>query len=114
MTKTVVKLGETSDAPVEKGNLKKTQRDCLHCGQPMKKWAASQNDFGDGMGFCTDVMLVCFNDECPIYVKGWNSLFNSVRRIGSVRYFYNPDDGDQGVLPVAHRDALRGDIIADE
>jgi hypothetical protein len=84
---------------------------CRHCGQPMKKWAASQNDFGDGMGFCADILLVCFNDDCPMYVKGWNSLYDTVRRVGSVRHFYNPEDGFQGVLPVGHRDALRGDII---
>lgn len=90
------------------------RRDCPHCHQPMSRWAASHNDFGDGMGFCADVMLVCFNDACPMYVNGWNSLYGSVRRVGSVRYFYNPDDGDQGVLPVGHRSALKGDIITDD
>ncbi|MEO5339526.1 MAG: hypothetical protein H7837_03260 [Magnetococcus sp. MYC-9] len=86
---------------------------CCHCGQPMRRWRASQNDFGDGLGFCVDELLVCFNDECPMYVKGWNSLFQNFRRVGSVRHYYDPQDGTQGVLPVAHRDALRGDIIED-
>ncbi len=97
-----------------KERLSNMHHDCPHCQQPMLKWAASNNDFGDGMGFCTDVLLVCFNDACSMYVNGWNSLFSAVRRVGSVRYFYNPDDGDQGVLPVAYKDALRGDIIADD
>ena len=104
----------TEKRPQEDDGQAKLRRNCPHCEQPMKKWAATHNDFGDGMGFCADVLLVCFNDECPMYVKGWNSLFNSVRRIGSVRYFYNPDDGDQGVLPVAFRNALKGDIIEDD
>ncbi|MBF0161187.1 MAG: hypothetical protein HQL88_02770 [Magnetococcales bacterium] len=84
---------------------------CPHCDQPTLRWRASQNEFGDGMGFCTDVLLVCFNDECPMFVKGWNSLFENYRRVGSVRYFYDAGDGTQGVLPVAHKSALRGDII---
>ncbi|WP_130470204.1 hypothetical protein [Candidatus Magnetaquicoccus inordinatus] len=88
------------------------ERACRHCGQPMSKWLATHNDWGDGMGFCTDIMLVCFNDECPIYVKGWNTLYDKYRKVGSVRHFYNPDDGFQGVLPVGHKDALRGDIVA--
>ncbi len=86
---------------------------CPHCKQPMKKWAATHNDFGDGMGFCADMMYVCFNDHCSMYVNGWNALFDNYGRVGSVRYFYNPEDGDTGVLPVAHKDALRGDIIDD-
>ena len=92
---------------------KHTQTDCIHCGQPMLEWSASQNDFGDGLGYGATMMLVCFNDDCPMYVKGWNSMFDRYGRVGSVRYFYNPDDGDNGVLPVAHRSALRGDIIKD-
>ncbi|MBF0340379.1 MAG: hypothetical protein HQL95_05375 [Magnetococcales bacterium] len=89
-----------------------TAYDCPHCGVPMKKWASAGHNFcGDGMGFVSDFMFVCFNDDCSMYVKGWNSLFNSMGRIGSVRAFYNPDDGDEGVLPVAHKSAMRGDII---
>ncbi|MBF0180375.1 MAG: hypothetical protein HQM03_10175 [Magnetococcales bacterium] len=89
-------------------------KECPHCQVPMKKWAAGGHNFtGDGMGFTSDVMLVCFNDDCPMFVKGWDSLYNTMRRVGSVRAFYNPEDGDEGVLPVGHRAALRGDIIED-
>ncbi|GAB0058831.1 hypothetical protein SIID45300_03188 [Candidatus Magnetaquicoccaceae bacterium FCR-1] len=91
-----------------------TACDCPHCGVAMKKWAAAGHNFcGDGMGFVSDFMFVCFNDDCPMYVKGWNSLFERYGRVGSVRAFYNPDDGEEGVLPVAHKMALRGDILED-
>lgn len=89
----------------------KIKHNCVHCHQPMSRWAASQNDFGDGLGFCVSELLVCFNDECSMYVNGWNSMYDRYGRVGSVRYFFNPDDGDSGVLPVGHRSALRGDII---
>ncbi len=88
-------------------------QDCPHCNEPMLKWWAATNDFGDGMGFCTDIVLVCFNDECPMYVKGWNSLYDNFGRVGSVRCYHDPSDGSSGVLPVAHKDALRGDIVKD-
>jgi hypothetical protein len=95
---------------VDDRNMKK---DCPHCNEPMLKWWAASNEFGDGLGFCTDILLVCFNNECPMYVKGWNSLYDTVKRIGSVRYFFDPSDETSGVLPVAYKDALRGDIVQD-
>ncbi len=87
---------------------------CPHCRQRMKRWAAAQHDFEDGLGFGVYDMYVCFNDLCPMYVKGWNSMFENYGRIGSVRYFYNAHDNDDGVLPVAHRDAMRGDLLDDD
>ncbi|MBF0367935.1 MAG: hypothetical protein HQL52_00605 [Magnetococcales bacterium] len=90
------------------------KKDCIHCGQPMPLWAVSSHDYSDGLGFGTPVMRVCFNDECPFHVKGWNTMHDSYGRIGSVRFFFNPFDGDNGALPVAHKDAMRGDIIEEE
>ncbi|MBF0124326.1 MAG: hypothetical protein HQL60_03185 [Magnetococcales bacterium] len=87
---------------------------CPHCQQVLLRWAAAQHDFEDGLGFGVLEMLVCFNNQCPMYVKGWNSLFENYGRIGSVRYYYSPDDGDEGVLPIAHGDALRGDIVGEQ
>jgi|SaaInl4_150m_RNA_FD_contig_31_343673_length_843_multi_3_in_0_out_0_1 hypothetical protein len=89
------------------------KKDCPHCNEPMLKWWAASNEFGDGMGFCTDILLVCFNNDCPMFVKGWNSLYDKFGRVGSVRYYFDPSDGISGVLPVAYKDALRGDIVTD-
>ncbi|MBF0310695.1 MAG: hypothetical protein HQL56_14325 [Magnetococcales bacterium] len=84
---------------------------CPHCQEPMKKWSVAPQTYEDGLGFGTDVLLVCFNDNCPLYVKGWNSMFENYGRVGSVRYFLNARDGDCGALPVGHAMAMRGDII---
>ncbi|MEO5379018.1 MAG: hypothetical protein H7832_14750 [Magnetococcus sp. DMHC-6] len=86
---------------------------CRHCGEPMQMWSTPTFNFTDGLGFGTDILRVCFNDLCPMYVKGWNTLFEKYGKIGSMRFYRNPVDGDEGVLPVAHKDAMRGDIISD-
>ncbi|MBF0425297.1 MAG: hypothetical protein HQL66_05720 [Magnetococcales bacterium] len=91
-----------SDAPV--------MEVCSHCEQPLKKWRSPPFNYSDGLGFGSDFLLVCFNDDCPIYVNGWNTMFDRYGRIGSMRFWRNPRDNDSGVLPVAHKDAMRGDI----
>ncbi|MBF0588034.1 MAG: hypothetical protein HQL53_02805 [Magnetococcales bacterium] len=92
--------------PAEKGV-------CIHCGASMKKWSTPDISFSDGLGFGAEALLVCFNDACPLYVNGWNSMFDRYGRVGSMRYWQHPADNDDGALPVAHKDAMRGDIIED-
>lgn len=95
------------------GEEKRDVPQCPHCNVQMKKWSVSPFNYSDGLGFGTDLLHVCFNDACPIYVKAWNVMFERYGRVGSQRFFHNPDDDDKGVLPVAHKDAMRGDIIED-
>ncbi|MEO5364863.1 MAG: hypothetical protein H7831_00595 [Magnetococcus sp. WYHC-3] len=84
---------------------------CPYCGQALRKWSNSTFTYSDGLGFPAHHLNVCFNDECSLYVRGWNSMFDNYGRVGSMRYWFNPHDGDSGALPVAHKDAMRGDII---
>ena len=42
------------------------QPECKHCGQKMDKWAVPPASTWD-----TEFHYVCFNDECPYFVKGW-------------------------------------------
>lgn len=84
---------------------------CPHCHQRLSIWSVSPFNFADGLGWGTPIMHVCFNDECPLYVKAWNTMFDVYGRIGSQRYWFNPSDGEEGALPVAHSSAMRGDII---
>ncbi|MBF0177312.1 MAG: hypothetical protein HQL63_10780 [Magnetococcales bacterium] len=97
------------NAPPESASLGK--ENCPHCQQVLKRWLAPPINFSDGLGYGADALLVCFNDTCPVYVDGWNTMFDRYGRIGSMRFWSNPQDGDKGVLPVAHKDALRGDIV---
>ncbi|MBF0621871.1 MAG: hypothetical protein HQL54_08080 [Magnetococcales bacterium] len=86
-------------------------RECPHCKEKLKKYSVSSFNFSDGLGFGTPLLLVCFNDECKIFKDGWSAMFDNYGKTGSMRYWYNPVDGDEGVLPVGSREAMRGDII---
>lgn len=87
---------------------------CPHCAAPLKTYSVSPFNFSDGLGWGNDVLFVCFNDQCPVYVKAWTTMLERYGRIGSQRYFYNPLGKQHGVLPVGHKNAMKGDIIEDE
>lgn len=61
-----------------------------------------------------EFQYVCFNDECPYYVRGWNWMKNSFNVDASYRYRLDPETGETGALAVWSADALRSGIIAAE
>jgi hypothetical protein len=82
------------------------KKNCPHCGQPMLKWVpADMSSWGYGHQY------VCFNDECPYYIKGWDWMRSQYNQNISYRYRYNPANGESGPLPVFSPNALRSGII---
>jgi hypothetical protein len=79
---------------------------CPHCGIKMLKWAPPMDSsWGPG------TQLVCFNDECPYYVKGWEWMRENYEQHASYRYRYNPQNKEGGPLPVWSANALRSGIV---
>jgi hypothetical protein len=79
---------------------------CPHCGLKMSKWAApADSKWG------TDVQLICFNDDCPYYIRGWEWMKTKFNQNVSYRHRYNPSTGENGPLPVWSSSALREGII---
>lgn len=78
---------------------------CPHCGKEMLRWQAPLDSDWAG-----DSMVVCFNDECPYYVRGWAWMKSRYDVTASYRHRHNLDSGRSGPLPVwspkAHRDAI--------
>lgn len=85
------------------------KRDCPHCGVRLNKWECSPESSW-GAGF----QLVCFNDDCPYYVRGWKHMKDNYQQKASYRYRYNPDNDEEGPLPVWSPGALRDGIIEEE
>ncbi|MBF0285394.1 MAG: hypothetical protein HQL51_13160 [Magnetococcales bacterium] len=85
-------------------------RACPHCGQTLALYSTSPFTYSDGLGWGSQTLHVCFNDECPIFVNGWLTM-ERYGRVGSQRYWYNPVDKEDGVLPVANHQSMRGDIL---
>jgi hypothetical protein len=81
---------------------------CPHCEQRLLKWAVPQNPFTQ---WDVDFMYVCFNDECPYLVKGWEVMKQQGNSGISYRFTYNSYRDHCLSVPVSHLHALKEGII---
>jgi hypothetical protein len=79
---------------------------CPHCGTSMKKWRIPPTST-----WTTEYQYVCFNDECPYFVQGWQWMMEQMHVSASYRHRYNPENDTSGPLPVWSYQALKNDII---
>jgi len=79
---------------------------CPHCGGKLYPWDPPEE--------CAWVreQLICMNDECSYFVKGWVWMAERFWVVASYRYRFDPATGAGGSLPVNSPLALRG--IVDE
>jgi len=79
---------------------------CPHCGQALTKWQPNaESSWGP------QAQLVCFNDDCPYYQKGWEWMATQFQQKASYRFRFDPATGETGPLPVWSSTALRTGIV---
>lgn len=79
---------------------------CPHCEQKMKKWQPPE-----GTTWGNHYQYICFNDNCPYYVKGWEWMLTKYQQKASYRHRYDPEADRSGPVPVWSVDALKDRII---
>jgi hypothetical protein len=84
------------------------KKECPHCGGKLSKWGTPIDSTWD-----VDYFLVCFNDECPYFLRGWEWMQEKFNVKASYRYRLHPVTFKEGSLPVGSKNALKGDIIED-
>jgi hypothetical protein len=81
---------------------------CPHCGEALKKWLVPEAATWDDEFF-----LVCFNNECSYYIRGWKWMKEQYNQDASYRYALNPSTGGPLMIPVWDENATRMMIVDD-
>ncbi len=104
---------ETKQEVLEK-ILAKEKPHCPHCGVEMKLWDVPMIATGDGLGWGTPYLYICFNDECESYTSGWEEIRESIGHNASYRCMNYPGTEQFECIPVFSPEGAKGQIIDDE
>jgi hypothetical protein len=81
---------------------------CPYCEQALSKWEVPDSPFNEWPG---DFQYICFNDECPYFVHGWNTM-SAQGSFGSYRFMHDPTTGGCHPVAVLTLEALTDGIVA--
>jgi hypothetical protein len=87
---------------------------CPHCGKEMVIWECPPVSFSDGLGWGTPFLYVCFNDDCPLYLGGWDNVMDNYATMASYRCICDPMSDQMDSMVVYTRDGGKGYIIDEE
>lgn len=87
---------------------------CPNCQKEMQIWEVPPITFSDGLGWGSPYLYLCFNDDCPLYVSGWDNIKEHYSHHASYRCFCYPDKKNFEVMPVFSPVGATGQIITDQ
>jgi len=87
---------------------------CPHCQTRLSCCETPPFHIGDGLGWGTDVMFVCLNDECSIFASGWQHIEDQYGHVGSYRYMLLPGEKKGSIMMVGSKEAFTGCVIDPE
>ncbi len=85
--------------------------DCPHCKQQLTCCEAPPVHVGDGLGWGSEVLYICLNDYCPLFLRGWEQIEARYGHHSSYRYMRLPDSNEANVMMVGNSDAFKGSVI---
>jgi hypothetical protein len=86
-----------------------SEQKCRYCGEQMVRWGPPQQST-----WSAEFQYVCFNDDCPYFVRGWAWMLDHFNVTASYRYRFDPATGETGPLPVWSKEALKKGILPEE
>lgn len=87
---------------------------CPHCGSAMKIWEVPPINVGDGLGWGTPYLFLCFNDDCPLYTRGWDNMLENYAHRASYRCFNYPGTDQFELMPVFSPMGGQGQVIDEQ
>lgn len=87
---------------------------CPHCKQTMSLCEAPPIHVGDGLGWGSDVLFICLNDSCSLFLNGWEQIENQYGHHASYRYMELPGSPESNCMMVGNADAFKACIVNKE
>jgi hypothetical protein len=84
---------------------------CPDCSAKMSCCEAPPVHVGDGLGWGSEVLFICLNDECPTFTGGWDKVDVNYGHKATFRNMQLPGSTEQNVMMVASKIAFTGSII---
>jgi len=84
---------------------------CPDCNIEMSCCEVPPVHVGDGLGWGSEVLFICLNDECPVFKGGWKKVETNYGHKGSFRNMQLPGSKEINVMMVASKDAFTGSIV---
>ena len=84
---------------------------CPHCSGNLTLCNAPSVHVGDGLGWGSEYLFICLNDNCPLFVRGWDYIENQYGHVGSYRHMEIPNSKESYNMMVVGREAFTGSIV---
>jgi len=84
---------------------------CPHCEEKMSCCDAPPVHIGDGLGWGSEVMYICLNDHCSIFLNGWENIEMKYGHHASYRYMELPGSKEGNYMMVGNSDAFKASVI---
>ncbi|MBM9535724.1 zinc ribbon domain-containing protein [Desulfobulbus alkaliphilus] len=84
---------------------------CPHCEQTLTLCHAPPVHVGDGLGWGSEYLFICLNDECSLFVNGWDHISNQYGHVGSYRHMQMPNSKENYNMMVVGKEAFTGSVV---
>ncbi len=84
---------------------------CPHCKEELTLCHAPPMHVGDGLGWGSEFLFICLNNECSLFTNGWDFVENQYGHVGSYRHMEIPNSNENYNMMVAGASAFTGNIV---
>ena len=84
---------------------------CPHCGDRLTLCHAPPIHVGDGLGWDSEYLYICLNNDCSLFVNGWKYVENQYGHVGSYRHMQIPGSKETYNMMVAGKEAFTGSVV---